>query len=136
MNPTPDTPENPLKRVAGGVSNLLQQVSPISAADFNRWRRMAEQLRRNYIEDHASASQGSPSGDSTSPTTAVWRSWSSFWRAAAWAKSGGTNFATSAPREVNVIISPLFTRCKIVFMLARNSLMPIRIMAVLLSSSL
>jgi len=42
MNPTPDTPENPLKRVAGGVSNLLQQVSPISAADFNRWRQMAE----------------------------------------------------------------------------------------------
>jgi hypothetical protein len=28
MNPTPNTPENPLKRVAGGVSNLLQQVSP------------------------------------------------------------------------------------------------------------
>jgi hypothetical protein len=44
MNPTPDTPGNPLKLVTGGVSNLLQQVSAISAADFNRWQRMAEEL--------------------------------------------------------------------------------------------
>ena len=34
MNPTPDIPENPLKQVTDGVSNLLQQVSAISAADF------------------------------------------------------------------------------------------------------
>jgi hypothetical protein len=41
MNPTSDTSGNSLQWVARGVSNLLQQVSAISAADFNRRRLMA-----------------------------------------------------------------------------------------------
>ena len=59
MNSTPDTPGNPLKRVVDGISNLLQQVFAISAADFNRWLKSVSESvgRRLWPAHHSSFTQ-------------------------------------------------------------------------------